>query len=96
MVWSLATVGWNTMGGDEEETDTKMCDDFCKLVATSRAQTLGRSGFTSQEMNNLAWSFAKLNYEGEGMIELFNAIASQFKKKTDQFSTLDMSVISWR
>jgi len=106
-IWAMATVGFGTVDSqaanphngyiyiksDSYEEDRDLVSRTLDAVARSAGSRLNR--FRPQELNNLAWGFARLGHRGEAAQELVHGIGQELLKRKQYFKPQDIGTCLW-
>jgi hypothetical protein len=79
-----------TRGGEGSGLSSAAAGKLFDEIAAAATHRI--SSFSSQNMANIAWAYAKLNHPSPG---LFNAIAREAIPRTREFSAQQLSNIAW-
>jgi hypothetical protein len=73
--------------------DKELVFETLETIADSALPRLER--FKAQELNNLAWGFARLGHRTEKAEKLFEGVAKQLKQRIHQFKPQDVGTTLW-
>jgi hypothetical protein len=106
-VWAFATVGFGYdeacgtnshndyihVTTDDPGRDKAIIFDALEVIAENAIKRLDR--FKAQELNNLAWGFARLGHRSEKAERLFVGVAKELVQRTWQFKPQDIGTTLW-
>lgn len=75
------------------DQDRECLNQCLEIVANNVLHRLPR--FSPQELNNLAWAFARLGHKGEATDTLFNGIGLEIEHRHRQFAPQDVGTTLW-
>lgn len=106
-VWAFSTVGFGYdeacgtnshndyihVATDDPVADKAIVFEALEAVAENALSRLDR--FKAQELNNLAWGFARLGHRSERAEKLFIGVAKELVQRTWQFKPQDIGTSLW-
>ena len=105
-LWAFATVGFGSVDtqshpsngyiflkSDRHEDDKAQVAHILNIVSKSATQRFNR--FRPQELNNLAWAYARLGHRGESSDEVFRSIGNEVLRRSHQFDSQDIGTCLW-
>ena len=105
-LWSWATCGFGSvetqshpsngyifLKSDRHEEDKAQVAHILDIVSKSASQRMNR--FRTQELNNLAWSYARLGHRGEASNEIYRGIGNEILRRSHQFDPQDIGTCLW-
>ena len=106
-VWAFATVGFGYdeacgtnshndyihVTTDDPRRDRAIIFDALEVIAENAIKRLDK--FKAQELNNLAWGFARLGHRSEKAEKLFAGVAKELVQRTWQFKPQDIGTTLW-
>jgi len=106
-VWAFATVGFGYdeacgtnshndyihVTTDDPRRDRIIIFDALEVIAENAVKRLDK--FKAQELNNLAWGFARLGHRSEKAEKLFAGVAKELVQRTYQFKPQDIGTTLW-
>jgi len=105
-LWAFATVGFGSIDtqshpsngyiflkSDRHEDDKAQVAHVLDIVSASASQRMNR--FRTQELNNLAWAYARLGHRGKASEEVFRGIGNEILRRSHQFDPQDIGTCLW-
>ena len=105
-LWGFATVGFGSvetqshpsngyifLKSDRHEEDKAQVAHTLDIISTSASQRMNR--FRTQELNNVAWSYARLGHRGEASNEIYRGIGNELLRRSHQFDPQDIGTTLW-
>eukprot|EP00956_Cyclotella_meneghiniana_P043599 scaffold278308_cov96-Cyclotella_meneghiniana.AAC.1 len=106
-VWAFSTIGfgydessglnqhndYTYVTSDAPMEDKKLVFDTLEIIAENALPRLEK--FKAQELNNLAWGFARLGHRTEKAYLIFQGVADQLARRVHQFKPQDVGTTMW-
>eukprot|EP00578_Thalassiosira_sp_NH16_P000781 CAMPEP_0181141396 /NCGR_PEP_ID=MMETSP1071-20121207/35800_1 /TAXON_ID=35127 /ORGANISM="Thalassiosira sp., Strain NH16" /LENGTH=1329 /DNA_ID=CAMNT_0023228381 /DNA_START=239 /DNA_END=4228 /DNA_ORIENTATION=- len=106
-IWAFSTVGFGYdeacgtnnhndyvhLATDDPSGDKELVFETLEVIAENALPRLDR--FKAQELNNMAWGFARLGHRSERTEKLFAGVAKEMIRRTWQFKPQDVGTTLW-